>query len=110
MSIVRDVDASTPDPAILQGHGAYLGIDVQDSAAQPGARVIDVSPGTPAAIVGIAPADTIVSINGVPVNSIRALRLILARYRGGVHVVIGWVDPQGRRHSATTQLAAATFT
>jgi S1-C subfamily serine protease len=110
ISIVRDVDASTPDPAILQGHGAYLGIDVQDSAAQLGARVIDVSPGTPAAIVGIAPADTIVSIDGVPVDSIRALRLILARYRGGDHVVVGWVDPQGQRHSATTQLAAATFT
>jgi S1-C subfamily serine protease len=110
MSIVRDVDASTPDPAILQGHGAYLGIDVQDSTAQPGARVIDVSPGTPAAIVDIAPMDTIVSIDGVPVDSIRALRLILARYRGGDHVVVGWVDPEGHRHSATTQLAAATFT
>jgi S1-C subfamily serine protease len=110
MSIVREVDASTPDPAILQGHGAYLGIEVQDSTAQPGARVIDVSPGTPAAIVGIAPTDTIVSIDGVPVVSIRALRLILARYRGGDHVLVAWVDPQGHRHAATTQLAAATFT
>jgi S1-C subfamily serine protease len=110
MSIVREVDAHTPDPAILQGHGAYLGIDVQDSTAPRGALITEVSPGTPAEIVGIAPSDVIVSIDGVAIDSIRGLTVILGRYRGGDHVVVGWIDPQGHRHSATTQLAAATFT
>jgi S1-C subfamily serine protease len=109
MSIVRKVDAHTPDPALLQGHGAYLGIEVQDSTAPPGARIIDVAPGTPAEVVGIVPSDVIVSIDGVAVGSIRELIDILARYRGGDRVAVGWLDPDGHFHSATTQLAAATF-
>jgi S1-C subfamily serine protease len=109
LSIVREVDAHTPDPELLQGHGAYLGIEVQDSTAPPGARIVDVAPGTPAEVVGIVPSDVIVSIDGVAVGSIRALIGILARYQGGDHVVVGWLDPIGRFHSATTQLAAATF-
>jgi S1-C subfamily serine protease len=109
MSIVREVDAHTPDPDLLQGHGAYLGIEVQDSTTPPGARIVDVAPGTPAEVVGIVPSDVIVSIDGAAVGSIRALTSILARYRGGDHVVVGWLDPSGRFHSATTQLAAATF-
>jgi len=109
LSIVREVDAHTPDPELLQGHGAYLGIEVQDSTAPPGARIVDVAPGTPAEVVGIVPSDVIVSIDGVAVGSIRALIGILARYQGGDHVVVGWLDPSGRFHSATTQLAAATF-
>jgi S1-C subfamily serine protease len=109
MSIVREVDAHTPDPEILQGHGAYLGIEVQDSTAPSGARITDVEPGTPAAVVGIAPSDVIVSIDRVAVRSARALIGLLARHRGGDRVVVGWVDPSGRLRSATTQLAAATF-
>jgi serine protease Do len=109
MSIVREVDAHTPDPEILQGHGAYLGIEVQDSAAPPGARILEVQPGTPAAVVGIAASDVIVSIDRVAVHSARALIGLLARFRGGDRVVVGWLEPSGRLQSATTQLAAATF-
>jgi S1-C subfamily serine protease len=110
LSIVSEVDAHKTDPAILEGHGAYLGIEVQDSTAPPGARITDVAPGTPAQIVGIAPSDVIVSIDGAPVESIRGLSVILSRYSGGDHVVVDWLDPDGHLHSATTQLAAATFT
>jgi serine protease Do len=109
LSIVREVDSHTPDPEILQGHGAYLGIEVQDSTAPPGARITEVAPGTPAGIVGIAPSDVIVSIDRVAVRSARGLTSLLAHYRGGDRVVVGWLDPSGRLRSATTQLAAATF-
>jgi S1-C subfamily serine protease len=109
MAIVREVDAHKPDPEILQGHGAYLGIEVQDSTVPPGARITAVAPGTPAAIVGIAPEDVIVSIDRVAVHSARGLTGLLAHYRGGDRVVVGWLDPLGRLQSATTQLAAATF-
>lgn len=109
LSIVREVDAHTPDPEILQGHGAYLGIEVQDSTAPPGARITEVAPGTPAAVVGIAPSDVIVSIDRVAVHSARGLTGLLAHFRGGDRVVVGWLDPSGRLRAATTQLAAATF-
>jgi hypothetical protein len=57
ISIVREVDAHTPDPELLQGHGAYLGIEVQDSTSPPGAVITEIAPGTPAKVVGLAPLD-----------------------------------------------------
>jgi S1-C subfamily serine protease len=110
MSIVREVDAHTPDPELLQGRGAYLGIEVQDSKSPPGAVITEIAPGTPAKVVGLAPLDVIVAIDGDAVDSAGGLVRQLARHRGGDRVVVGWIDPQGHVHSGATQLAAATFT
>jgi S1-C subfamily serine protease len=110
LSIVREVDAHTPDPELLQGHGAYLGIDVNDSTNPPGALITEVEPGTPAEVVGMTPSDVIVSIDSVAVQSVADLVAQLGRHHGGDRVVVGWIDPQGHHHEATTQLAAATFT
>lgn len=110
LSIVHDVNTHTDAPDILQGHSAYLGIQVRDSAAPPGALVVMVGPGTPAQVARIAPQDVIVSIGGVRIDSVAALRAQLQRHHGGDYVVVGWIDPAGHRHTATVQLAAATFT
>jgi S1-C subfamily serine protease len=109
-AIVHDVNTHTEAPDILQGHGAYLGIEVRDSRTPPGALVITVGPGTPAEVAGIAPQDVIVSIDGVGVDSVVSLRAQLQRHHGGDYVVVGWTDPAEHRHKATVQLAAATFT
>jgi serine protease Do len=110
MSIVHDVNTHTESPDILQGHGAYLGIEVRDSAAPPGALVVAVGPGTPAEVAGIAGGDVIVSVDGVGVNSVVALRDQLQRHRGGDYVVVGWLDMSRHHRTASVQLAAATFT
>jgi len=109
-AIVHDVNTHTEAPDILQGHGAYLGIEVHDSTTPHGALVITVEPGTPAEVAGIAPQDVIVSIDGVGVDSVVSLRAQLQRHHGGDYVVVGWTDPAEHRHRATVQLAAATFT
>jgi S1-C subfamily serine protease len=110
LSIVHDVNTHTEAPDILQGHGAYLGIEVHESATPPGALVVAVGPGTPAQVARIGRQDVIVSIDGVGVGSVAALRAQLQRHRGGDYVVVGWIDPAGHRHTAAVQLAAATFT
>ena len=110
MTIVHDVNTNTKSPDILQGHGAYLGIEVLNSAVPPGALIIAVDPGTPAQVVGMAAEDVIVSVDGTGVGSVAALRDQLERHHGGDRVLVGWVDPAGRHHSATVQLAVATFT
>ncbi len=110
LSIVHDVNTHTAAPDILQGHGAYLGVDVLDSATPPGAVVVAVGPGTPAAVARIAAQDVIVSIDGVGIDSVAALHSQLQRHHGGDYVVVGWIDPAGHQHIATVQLAAATFT
>ncbi len=58
----------------------------------------------------MAAQDVIVSIDGVRIDSVDALRDQLRQHQGGDRVVVGWIDQQGNRHSATVQLAAATFT
>jgi S1-C subfamily serine protease len=109
MSVVHDVNTHTPNPAILQGHGAYLGIETSDSANPPGALIIAVQPGTPAQVAGMVAQDVIVAVNDVGVDSVLALRAQLQRHQGGDYVSVRWLDPAGRSHNATVQLAAATF-
>jgi S1-C subfamily serine protease len=110
MTIVHDVNTHTDAPDIFQGHGAYLGIGVRDSLTPPGALVVTVGPGTPAVVAGIAAGDVIVSVDAIGVDSVAALRDRLQRHRGGDYVTVGWTDAAGRHHTATTQLASATFT
>jgi S1-C subfamily serine protease len=110
LSIVHDVNTHTEAPDILQGHGAYLGIEVRDSATPPGALVVVAGPGTPAEVARIAPQDVIVSVDGLGIDSVAALRAQLQRHHGGDYVVVGWIDPAGHPHIAAVQLAAATFT
>jgi S1-C subfamily serine protease len=110
MAIVHDVNTHTEAPDVLQGHGAYLGIEVRDSTSPPGALIVVVAPGTPAEVVGMAPNDVIASVDGLGVDSVVALRDQLTRHRGGDYVVVGWIDPAGHRHTANVQLASATFT
>jgi S1-C subfamily serine protease len=110
LSIVHDVNTHTQAPDILEGQGAYLGIDALDGATPPGALVVAVGPGTPAEVARIAPKDVIVSIDGVGIDSVAALHAQLQRHHGGDYVVVGWIDPAGHHHIASVQLAAATFT
>jgi S1-C subfamily serine protease len=109
MSIIHDVNTHTPNPVILQGHGAYLGIDIQDSVSPPGALIISVQPGTPAQVAGMLAQDVIVAVNNVGVDSVVALRDQLQQRQGGDYVSVRWLDPAGHVHNATVQLAAATF-
>ena len=109
MSVVHDVNTHTPNPAILQGHGAYLGIETSDSVTPAGALIILVEPGTPAQVAGMVAQDVIVAVNNVGVNSVIALRDQLQRHQGGDYVSVRWLDPAGHSHNATVQLAAATF-
>jgi len=109
MSIVHDVNSHTPNPEILQGHGAYLGIEIHDSVSPPGALIISVEPGTPAQVAGMVAQDVIVAVNNVGVDSVVALRDQLQRHQGGDYVSVRWLDPAGHVHNATVQLAAATF-
>ncbi len=110
LGLVHDVETHTPNPEILEGHGAYLGIHALDSATPPGALIVEADPGAPAAVAGMAAEDVILSIDGVRIDSVAELRVQLGQHQGGDRVVVGWIDAHGDRHSASVQLAAATFT
>jgi S1-C subfamily serine protease len=109
MSIAHQIETGAPNQNILSGNGAFLGVHVQDNASPPGALVATVEPGGPADAAGLASGDVIVSIGGTAVTSVFSLRAAIRHYKAGDHISVGWVDASGQQHSATTQLASATF-
>lgn len=83
-----------------QGFGAGTG-----SATSAGAPVAGVEPGTPAASIGLAPGDTIVSVSGQSVTSASGLSTLLQGSHPGDKVAIGWTDTSGADHTARATLA-----
>jgi S1-C subfamily serine protease len=105
VEIARQISSGQPSPNIVGGHRALIGVEVQNNNAPPGAVVIGVQSGSPAEAAGIAEQDVITSIDRAPVDSVTALRAALAHHQPGDRVLVGWVDPSGRQHTATVQLA-----
>lgn len=69
-----------------------------------GAMVTGVRPSSPAGRAGLAPADVITSVDGVPVASMSALRLLLRSHRPG-HVVALTLVRDGRPRTVKVPLA-----
>jgi Lon-like protease len=73
----------------------YLGYDVK--LASHGALVDDVLPESPAARAGIQPTETIVSVDGRPVQTPTDLRRLLSTHRPGDTVRLGVRSAEGLR-------------
>lgn len=108
VAVAHDMITGAPDPRVLHGQGAVLGIDVVDHTGPPGALVIQVSPGSPAQAAGIAPGDVIVAIGGVPIATADSVAGALRGHRAGDRVTVQWVTASGQSQHATAQLASGT--
>jgi S1-C subfamily serine protease len=106
MTIVHDIQTGTPNPSVLQGGGAFLGVRVDDSTSPPGALVVGVDAASPAQAVGIAAQDVIVMVGPDKVDSVNSLRAAIGRHKPNDKVTVTWVDPAGLSHSASVVLAA----
>jgi S1-C subfamily serine protease len=76
------------------------------SPVSQGAVVSGVEPGDPAQAAGLASGDVITSINGTTITSPTDLTGELNLQRVGDRVTVDWVNPRGRRYSATLDLVA----
>ncbi len=56
---------------------AVIAILLLKVSVAPGIYVVDVSPGSPAALAGIKPGDVILKVNGVPVQTLNELRKLI---------------------------------
>jgi len=87
---------------------AFLGVGVDspsnEGSSTPGAFVMTVEPGTPAASAGIVRGDTITSFGGTTISTYQALSTAVHAYRPGQQVQVGWTDQNGQHHSATVTL------
>jgi len=70
----------------------------------PGAGVVEVTAGTPAAVAGLAPGDVIVSLGGHAVTS-AGLRSVIDAYHPGNKTGVVWADLAGQTHAATVVFA-----
>ena len=103
-AIAHAIESGTPNPKVFHGHGAFLGVDVEDRGSPSGAEVNAVEPGSPAQAVGISALDVIVAVNQMPIGSFSALQHAISAHHPGDRVTVAWLDPLGQRHSATLQL------
>jgi S1-C subfamily serine protease len=106
MAIARDIGSGAPNPNVLRGQSVVLGVNVMDSAMPPGAAVVAVEPDSPAQAAGIVATDVIVGLGGARIDAVVTLVSAIQKHHAGDRVLVTWVDPSARPHSATVQLAA----
>ncbi len=63
------------------GRGAMIGLQLDPASGTDGARVLDVSPGGPAAEAGVRRGDVIVALNGTPTTGNNAAEKLVDRVR-----------------------------
>jgi S1-C subfamily serine protease len=118
-TIVHEILAGTPNPQIVVGARAFLGVQVTDAsqagffpgvgffgATSQGALILGVVPGSPADDAGLLPGDVIVSFAGQAVPSQSTLRRLILEHRPGQTVEITWIDPFGQEETASVRLVA----
>ena len=132
MSIARQIQAGKPSATVQVGPHGIIGVEVTtvkcaeggdgctalsgssplglfgastyNAPVKKGAVVAGVEPGDPAQEVGIATGDVITSVDGSPINSPTDLTKYMNFQKVGDKETVGWVDPNGRRESATVSL------
>lgn len=108
-AIPIDIARRAADQIIATGSASrpFIGISGQSVASEGGARVEEVTSGSPAAAAGLRVGDVIVGIDDLRVRSMDDLISILSRLDVGRTVAVTY-ERKGRRHSAGVTLAAPT--
>ena len=100
-AIARDIASGTrPSHPYLGVSGSEVDAGTATAlGSTPGAKLEDVSPGTPAAAAGLKRGDVIVTFDGTAVGSLFDLQVLLATHHAGDRVTVGLSD--GRSVSVT---------
>jgi S1-C subfamily serine protease len=89
------------------GETAFLGVSMTSAALQgsagaaTGAFVADVLTGSPADKAGLKSGDTVVFLDGNPVDSPAAMIALIGQHRPGDTVTLAVVSPSGEQRSVT---------
>jgi S1-C subfamily serine protease len=84
---------------VVNSHRAALGVTLADSSAAPGALIVAVQPGGPAARAGLTRGDLIEKLNGNQLSNAVSLLTELARHQPGDSVTLSVTALNGQ-HSA----------
>ena len=89
---------------VVNSHRAALGANLADRTAGPGALIVAVQEGGPAAKAGIAVGDLIEKVDNQQVEDASALAGALASHRPGDRITISVVTPDGAARTAAVTL------
>jgi S1-C subfamily serine protease len=89
---------------VVNSHRAALGANLTDSTARPGALVVALQEGGPAAKAGIAIGDLIGTIDGRQIADTSALVVELARRRPGDKITVSLARSDGTTSTVTVTL------
>ncbi|WP_169748015.1 S1C family serine protease [Pseudonocardia acaciae] len=117
-AIARQISAGTASDTVHVGPTGMLGVtvvsavdrsspyrrDLDERATGSGATVAGVASGSPAAELGLARGDVIVSVDGRDVRSATDLVALVGRHHPGDRIPIRWVDRLGEQHDDTATL------
>jgi S1-C subfamily serine protease len=103
MGVAGAIRSGAGSNTVHIGPTAFLGLGVAESGGA-GARVQRVVNGGPAGGTGIAPGDTIIGVDNVPINGPTAMTDVMVPHHPGDTITLRWRGPAGE-HSAPVQLA-----
>jgi S1-C subfamily serine protease len=112
ITLAKAIEASDSSSTVHIGTTAFLGVEIDavgdgyGNTSSTGATVAEVITDSPAQEAGLASGDVITSVNGDAVASAQTLSSLLAPYKPGDKVAIGWTDASGVTHSATVSLSS----
>jgi S1-C subfamily serine protease len=111
--IVGQIRGGHESPSIVIGAPGFLGVQVRDVDAatarnlgipRSGALIVAVVPGDPADQAGLTAGSVVTSVNGTRVTSSTTLGPALHVHKPGERVTVGWVDPNGTKHTTEIRL------
>lgn len=106
-TVVAAIESGRTDGGIHIGATAILGLQVDATFdGSPGAVVVGVVDGSPAARAGLVAGDLITSFDGRSVADPGALTTLVTGHRPGDRVTVRWTDQAGATHSRSVTLAA----
>jgi S1-C subfamily serine protease len=105
IGIAKQIAAGTSSPYIQSGHSGVLGLSVVDAGTHDGARVISITGGAAAALVGIALGDVITGFGGTSIASAADFQTASQGWRPGDQVSVAWRDNGGAAHTASARLS-----
>jgi S1-C subfamily serine protease len=111
ISIANEIEAGTSTSTIHIGTTGFLGVETDSNseaygASVSGATVAGVVTSSPAQTAGLAAGDTIISVDGLSVDSAEGLTELLEPYAPGDKVTVAWTTTSGLTETATVQLTS----
>lgn len=116
LAIVKSIENGSSSSTVHVGATAFLGIEAGPSyssdagfgsgAGASGVVIEQTIPGSPAAKSALTPGDVIVSVNGRTVTTTTSLDEILATYKSGDSVKIGYVNQNGVHSTLSLRLGS----